>query len=136
MNEGLRQIKRTNHINESECFSLPREVDIYTPQTSLVISSLLRREQNSPVRKGLITQDNFPYILSLNFDASLQRPPFGPRLTTPGNRICLQETFTSYTSAEKSRSYFTLCSGSLMQRKRYNSRFICTGCYTRQIFEP
>lgn len=59
MNERLRQIKRTNHINESKRFSLPREVDIYPPQTSLVISSLLRTEQNSPVLKALSHKTTF-----------------------------------------------------------------------------
>ena len=107
----------TNYKNQShqwkQMFFITRQVDIDPPQTSLVISSLLRREQNSTVGKGLITQDNFSCILSLSlfwfFVAKLHETPFGPRLTTPGNRICLQETSTSHTSAEKSGPDCTMC---------------------------
>lgn len=51
--------ERTNHINESKCFSLPRQVNIYPLQTSLVISSLLRTDQNSPVLKALSHKTTF-----------------------------------------------------------------------------
>lgn len=122
MNARLRQIKRTNHINESECFSLAREVDIYPSLTSLVISSLLRTEQNSPVLKA---PSPFRCKVARNVIRST------PNNTRKSN-MSPGDVYLPHKRREK-LTLFYIVQWRLDVTKTLRLAVICRGCYTRQI---
>ena len=135
MNARLRQIKRTNHINESECFSLAREVDIYPSLTSLVISSLLRTEQNSPVLKAPSHKTTFLAfclsILMLRCKVARKVIRSTPNNTRKSN-MSPGDVYLPHKRREKS-TLFYIVQWQLDATKTLRLAVICRGCYTRQI---